>query len=233
VPSEPAQPEPQEPPAAPASRELRASDAERAQAVELLSRAVADGRLSVDELDGRVQSAYAVPTRRELGELIADVSTDKALDDPLTSTRVPTVVDDGADDKEWVVSILGGHERKGHRRIRRVCNVVNVLGGSEIDLSDAELSGPVTQINVYSVLGGCEIRVPDGVRVEVSKLAVMAGNEVNLGDVRPPAGAPLIRIRLVSIMAGASVERGRKLTKAERRQAREVLKTQRRDELDG
>ena len=90
---------------------------------------------------------------------------------------------------------MGGSERTGRWRVAERCNVVNVMGGSEIDLCDAELSDEVTAINVYSLMGGCEIRVPDGVEVQVSKFALMGGHEVELGNELPPPGAPIIRIR--------------------------------------
>ena len=46
--------------------ELRASDAEREQTVEVLRQAAAEGRLNVEELEDRLRSAYTVPTRRGL-----------------------------------------------------------------------------------------------------------------------------------------------------------------------
>lgn len=219
----------------PPSSELRASDAEREHAVEILSRAVADGRLSVDELDGRLQSAYAARTRRELASLIGDVSIDTELDRPAASTSRQgdgVAVREGPGGSGWIVSILGGHERKGYWRIARACTVVNVMGGSEIDLNDAELASLETQLNIYSLMGGCEVRVPDGVRVEVSKLALLGGNEVDLGVEHPPAGAPLIRIRIVSVMSGCEVRRGRKRSRAERRQDRALGEAERRGERD-
>jgi hypothetical protein len=52
---------------------IRASDAEREQTVALLRAAVAEGRLSVDELDERTASAYAAATRGELELLVDDL----------------------------------------------------------------------------------------------------------------------------------------------------------------
>jgi hypothetical protein len=192
--------------------------------VEILGRAATDGRLSVDELDGRLTSAYTARTRRELAVLIADVSIDPALEGPVTAGTGPggLMVREGPGGTGWVVSILGGHDRRGHWRIARTATVLNVMGGSDIDLCEVELSGRETQLNVYSVMGGSEIRVPAGVRVEVTKFALMGGHDVDLGDERPPADAPLIRMRILTLMGGVSVRRGPKQTRAERRQARDV-----------
>jgi hypothetical protein len=132
----------------------------------------------------------------------------------------------------WVVSIMSGHERRGRWRIAERCTVLNIMGGSEIDLNDVELSEPVTQLNVYSVMGGGEVRVPDGVSVEVSNIAIMGGNEVRLGDEVVGPGGPVIRIRLVSIMGGCGVYRGRKPLKQERRRKKELRDAESSDELD-
>jgi hypothetical protein len=53
--------------------EIRASDAERERVATLLRRHAADGRLDVDELDERLQRAYAARTRSDLVALTADL----------------------------------------------------------------------------------------------------------------------------------------------------------------
>ena len=63
----------------------------------------------------------------------------------------------------------------------------------------------MTVITVVSIMGGAEIHVPDNADVQVSKVGIMGGNDVELSDMPVPDGAPVIRIRLISIMGGASV----------------------------
>ena len=228
---------PTEPPLLPAhsNPDLRASDAERDLAIGALHEAVTEGRLSVDELEGRVQSAYTVRTRRELELLIADVSPQPLAGGPApapSERRDQLAVKEGPGGSRWVISILSGHERRGRWRIGQRCTVLNVMGGSELDLCDAELSDPITQLNIYSIMGGGEIRVPHGVDVQVSDVAVLGGNEVRLGDEVVAPGGPQIRIRLVSIMSGVSVRRGRKPSREERRGERELRRSEHRGELE-
>jgi len=52
---------------------VRASDAEREQAVALLQRNFADGRLTQAELEERAGAAYAAQTRAQLLDLTADL----------------------------------------------------------------------------------------------------------------------------------------------------------------
>ena len=204
--------------------ELRASDADRERVVEVLRLAASDGQLTVDELEERIPAAYAARTRKELERLTADLSAE-ALHDAAPSRGD---AGEGQSGTRWVVSIMGGHDKRGRWRLAPRCTVLNIMGGSDIDLNDAELAGPLTQLSMYSIMGGGEIRVPHGVDVQVSNFALMGGNDVKLGDEVAPPGAPAIHIRLVSIMGGSGVARGRKPTREERRRERELRKAQRR-----
>ena len=94
------------------------------------------------------------------------------------------------------------------------------MGGSDLDLNDAELAGEHVELTVFSLMGGSDIRVPDGLNVEVSDFALMGGNGVDIGDARPDPGGPVLHLRLISIMGGTDVRRGRKKSRAEKRAER-------------
>jgi hypothetical protein len=55
------------------ARGMRASDADRERAVEVLSSGFAEGRLPKDEYDARVHHAYTVPTRGDLEQVTAQL----------------------------------------------------------------------------------------------------------------------------------------------------------------
>ena len=199
--------------------ELRASDADRERAADTLRRAAGVGRLTMDELDERLNAAYDARTRAELELLVADVV---AEDEQEPAHRMP--VRRGAGGAKWIVSIMGGSDRKGRWRVGRTCTVVNVMGGSDIHLNDAELAADVVELRIFSLMGGSDVWIPDGLAVEVSEFAFMGGNEVRIGEARPGDGGPLLRLKLISIMGGTTVRRGRKKSRAERRLEREQRK---------
>jgi len=58
--------------------EVRASDVERETVVRMLRDHCAAGRLSIDELDERVERAYAAGTRGDLNRLVSDLPTEGA-----------------------------------------------------------------------------------------------------------------------------------------------------------
>jgi hypothetical protein len=194
--------------------DIRATDADRERTVGVLRASGSNGQLTVDELDQRVEAAYAAKTRGELERLVEDLG--ETRDRP---AGVP--VRPGDDGTHWVVSIMGGSDRKGRWRVGRTCTVVNVMGGSDIQLNDAEFAADVVELRVFSVMGGSDIWIPEGLDVEISEFAFMGGNEIRIGQARPGDGGPLLRLKLISIMGGSTLRRGRKKSRAERRLERE------------
>ena len=196
--------------------ELRASDADRERAAEVLRRAAGEGRLTMEELDERLTTVYETRTQRELDVLTADVVVaDEQRPPARRADRMP--VRHGEGGANWLISVMSGHDRKGRWRVGEHLKVINVMGGSSLDLNDAELTHDVTTITMFSLMGGGEIRVPEGLNVEVSDFAFMGGNDAKLGDHTPDPGGPLLRIRMISIMGGSDVKRGRRLGRAERK----------------
>jgi hypothetical protein len=203
------------------SPDVRASDADRDRVAEVLRHAAGEGRITVDELDERIDRAFAARTHGELAELTAD------LPQVAHAAATPALpVRPGEGGRRWLVSIMGGHDKRGHWRVGDRLISLNIMGGSDIDLNDAELSARETTIHVISIMGGATLRVPEGLDVRVSEFAFMGGNDVHLGA-RPPApGGPVVHVKLLSLMGGSDVKRGRRLTREQRRE----LKRQRRDQ---
>jgi hypothetical protein len=191
-------PERVEPPTDPAAAEvarLRASDDERNRVVELLGEHAAVGRLTLAELEERVQRAYAATTRGELATLTTDLP---AVAEPVVRQRPAA---------RWFLAVMGGSTRRGRRRLSGRLNVVAVMGGEDIDLREAEIEGDELVINVFSLMGGADIYLPDTVEVELSGPAIMGGNDEH-GSTRPARpGAPLIRIRSFALMGGVDIWR--------------------------
>lgn len=192
---------------------LRASDAEREHTVELLRRAAGEGRLDLEELDERLALAYATKTKAELERLTVDVVVPGTGGAPAPATPVTA----GPGGTRTIVSVMSGAERKGRWQIAPRLRVISVMGGADLDLSEAQLSDRVTRITVISIMGGADIRLPDGVEVQASKFGFMGGNDVRVSSTPPPPGAPVIELRLFALMGGNGVKQGRKLSKAQRR----------------
>jgi hypothetical protein len=174
---------------------VRASDDEREAVVARLRTAAGEGRLALDELAARLDRALAAVTRAELEPLTSDLPEQPASAPPAAKAR------------RWIVGIMGGGNHRGRWRIAARCTVVNVMGGADLDLTDAIVESSETEIRVFSLMGGSDIVVPDGVQVELSGFAFMGGNDLRLEDTSPPPpGAPVVRVRAYSVMGGTDVK---------------------------
>jgi len=184
----------------------RASDAEREAVVARLRDAAGEGRLTVEELDERIDAAYAARTRDELDPLTADLPDAGPGAWPAAVGEGMPVGAAGATAPSVVLGILGGGDRRGRWRVPERMTVVNVLGGADLDLREATLAAPEVEIRVFSLLGGSDVIVPEGVHVELGGFAVLGGNDLKLTGPAPPPGAPLVRVRAWSLLGGTDVK---------------------------
>ena len=180
---------------------LRVSDAERDEVVRTLGDHAAVGRLTLDELEDRSGRALTAKTRGELAILTSDLPREAgqaAGAGPVPSRRRPV---------RWMVAIMGGSQRRGRFRAVGSINAVAIMGGDEIDLREAEIEGGELTLNLFALMGGSNIYVPDSVEVEVGGFSIMGGHEEIGGQRTPRPGAPVIRIRVYTLMGGASIYR--------------------------
>jgi hypothetical protein len=179
--------------------EVRASDAEREATITRLRDAAGEGRLSLEELAERVEAADGARTRADLASLVADLPADSA---PAAAAEAPPT--------RRLYGILGGDTLSGRVRLGSECRVINVMGGADLDLTEAVLAEGEVTIRVFSLWGGSNIHVPDGVHVEHHGVGVLGWDKVEppAEGRQPPPGAPVVRVRSVSIMGGTDIKRG-------------------------
>jgi hypothetical protein len=180
---------------------LRVSDAERDEVVRSLGDHAAVGRLTLDELEDRSGRALTAKTRGELATLTSDLprQAGQAGGSDLVLSRKKPV--------RWMVAILSGSRRRGRFRVAGSINSVAIMGGNEIDLREAEIEGGELTVNLIAFMGGAEVYVPDSVELDVGGFSFMGGHEEVGSERLPRPGAPLIRIRVYNVMAGASIYR--------------------------
>jgi hypothetical protein len=191
----------------------RAADADRHATVEELRVAGGDGRLTVEEMEERLATAFAARTHAELDALLADLQGRKAL-----ATRASGVVSPpGAPETGVTVSIMGESSRRGVWHPAEVGRVFTVMGETSVDFNEAVLDRPVTKLRVFTLMGSSTVRVPDNVHVFVSKLSIIGSADVRLENPEIPADAPQLHLRLISIIGECSVRRGPRKPRRDRR----------------
>ena len=99
--------------------DLRATDADRERVAEQLRGAAAQGQLTFEELDERLDAAYAARTGRDLAPLTADLQAAGAVAAPAPADGTGVTVRRGPGGARWLVAIMGGTDvKRGPKRSR-------------------------------------------------------------------------------------------------------------------
>jgi hypothetical protein len=174
--------------------ELRASDADRDQAVIALREHTAAGRLTLEEFADRMGRAYEAKTVAELEELGRDLPAPAATRPQRKATR-------------FTGAVFGSTERTGHLRLPGSTLAVVVFGNVDLDLRRAELSGDVASVTAFLLFGNIDVYVPEGVEVDVGGLTVFGHRREWGRDVPSHAAAPLLRVKVFALFGTADVWR--------------------------
>ena len=193
---------------------LRASDADREQVATVLSTAYAEGRLTREEHDERLDQLLAARTFDDLIPITHDlvvVGTPAMVSasDPQQAFAIDT--SRATDESDKLVAIFGGVTRNGKWRIRKHSQALALFGGIDLDLRDAIFESSVVEISGFWCFGGLEIKVPEGIEVRDQTAGIFGGTDVrDVGE--PLPGAPTLVIKGMTLFGGVSV-RGPKPSK--------------------
>ncbi len=178
--------------------ELRASDADRERVVGQLREGSAQGRLTLEEFSDRVAKAYAARTGADLAVLVRDLPAAASATTAAVARRRP---------RRFTIAAFGNVQRTGRWRMAGSGFVAVAFADADIDLRQAELDGPVASLTAFVLFGNVDVYVPEGVDVDLSGIAVF-GHRREFGSELPvPPGAPLLRVRIVSLFGTGDVWR--------------------------
>jgi hypothetical protein len=207
----------------------------RQRIVDQLCAHYAAENLTDELLEQRLSQAFAATSLVELNALVADLPTEAPGSTAASSTAVALASADTVSDRQVIVAVMSGVERKGVWTPPRQLNVIAVMGGAELDFRSARFAPGVTEITCFAMMGGIQIILPPGVHVEQQGMGLMgAFTQTGSADEVPAADAPVLRIGGVAIMGGVEMEvrypgerRGdarkrERLARAERRAIRRI-----------
>ncbi|HEX3648078.1 MAG TPA: DUF1707 domain-containing protein [Pseudonocardiaceae bacterium] len=188
--------------------DLRASDADRERVAKILHNAMAEGRLTVDELDERLQTVYQTRTLGELVPITADLPVTGVTGTSVqpAARNVPSERIGGTPGPNASIALMSGFERTGNWVVPRYHTAVAIMGGGELDLTQARFAEAETTINAFTIMGGIEILVPDDITVRVQGFGFMGGFDHKASGDGPP-GSPVVTINGLAIMGGVEVKR--------------------------
>ena len=171
----------------------------RERAVQLLSHHYAYDRLTLDQVEARLERAYKARDIEELNALLADMPA-TASDQLTTGERplyqlAPEQSRGSVPEEQRLTSIFAEVKRRGSWAPPRRMRTLVVFGSMLLDLREALLHADVTEVNARVVFGELKVIVPPGVRVVSEGGAVLGSFDHNAPswDSLPP-DAPTVRI---------------------------------------
>ncbi|MFG2089837.1 MULTISPECIES: DUF1707 domain-containing protein [unclassified Spirillospora] len=193
----------------PATPEMRAGDADRERVAQVLRDAAGDGRLTLAELDERLDAVYAAKTYGELEPITRDLPAPGASPPPAPLSGAPDWRPlEGAPTWKSGIGIMSGFRRAGVWNVPRRFRAFAFWGGGKIDLREARFDEPETTIRALAVMGGFEIIVPDDITVHVKGLGIMGGFDQRASGPGVP-GAPTVVVKGLAFWGGVGVKRRR------------------------
>ncbi|NKQ58932.1 DUF1707 domain-containing protein [Amycolatopsis sp. K13G38] len=190
---------------------MRASNADRERVAQILHNAMSEGRITVEELEERLDTVYGAKTLAELEPPIADLPNVAAA--TAVQPAQPRALDNrigGAPGSQASVAVMSGASRKGNWVLPPQHNSFAFWGGVDIDLRSARFAERQSTITAVAIMGGIDIVVPDDIVVEVNGVGFMGAFESQeRGGVSqpPPPGAPVLKVNGFAFWGAVTVIR--------------------------
>ena len=167
----------------------------RRQILQRLADAYADDNLELAEYERRVRAAEHASTIAQLEALVADFPG--APGAPPRASAVPPAPTTGAS-----VTIMGERQLDVQAAQDLPRQVINVMGQTRIDLSDAPPG--VYELRVYNLMGELQVAVPYGTRINRTLLGLLSDVSVRPWKVKRTAAPARFTSHQVTL-AGVSL----------------------------
>ena len=191
--------------------QIRISDDDRHRVAEVLRQAAGEGRLDLEELDERLEAAYAAKVYADLVPILADLPGSHLPAVSGTTQPVPrpsgATTPAGRHDSSF--AMMGGQDRKGVWEVGPEHRAFTMMGGIDLDLREAVFGADEVVITAVAIMGGIDIYVNARTRVSVEGVGIMGAFDQARDKVEPQIGpdSPTVRVRGLALMAGVTVKR--------------------------
>ena len=177
----------------------------RESAIERLSEGFARDELSLDELERRVDQAFAALDEPALARLVADLEPSALPSLPRAALARAPLEPPARPTSRLALAIFGNVERR-LSGVLPGARVSAVFGNVELDLRDVTLPPGVTELEVRAVFGNVELTIAPTLAVECVGASVLGSFA---GVHRVPRGAsdePVLRIAGAAVLGNVEVK---------------------------
>lgn len=188
---------------------LRISDEDRHQVAEVLRQAAGEGRIDLDELDQRLEAAYAAKTYGELVPLTVDLPAHPSAQSVAPRAAQHRLVPTGGPAYVSSMAIMGECKRVGTWTVDGTHNAFALMGSIVLDLRQASFAQREVVINANAVMGEVKVLVDAATTVIVEGTGVMGEYSEQRPRVpfAPTDDSPVVRLRGFSLMGSVHVQR--------------------------
>jgi len=181
------------------SRGIRISDADRERAAARLQQALAEGRITLSELEERLAVVYAARYAADLLPPFADLPGDDVV--PVQ----PATAEPAATGQPLVLrSGMGTLRRSGPWTVPSRILVQSVMGSVILDFGDTTVP-PVVDVALELGAGSARLLLPDGASADVDGMVSGMGTVRSKVSSTPVPGRPHFRVHGRSAMGSVTV----------------------------
>lgn len=179
----------------------------REEVIDTLIYNYSHGVISSEAFERRLDKAMASQDHQTIYQLIDDLEHQQDPEISAQKERQFNVNYAASNNVEadTIVNILGGSTRSGQWTVPKEIRVISILGGSDIDFTDAIFTSPNVTIKVLCLFGGSDIFVPENVNV-ISKAFCILGGIDNTAPSISSRQAPTITIEGLVLFGGLDIK---------------------------
>ena len=181
----------------PPAANIRVGHRERDAVVAALQEAAGDGRLSMAELDDRLDAALQAKTYADLDVLVADLSVElpsRALTSALPQAQRPPSAGYSREDPLRLDGGMSSEKRRGAWTVPPFILINQGMGSVKLNCLEATPAAQLIEIEVIGGAGSIVLVLPEGWAVDADRLSKSWGSKSVDVPREPAPGKPLLLI---------------------------------------
>jgi hypothetical protein len=176
---------------------IRVGHRERDAVTAVLQEAAADGRLSMAELEERLEAALRARTYADLDPLVADLSVElpsRTLSGGHPQVKGPPAAGYSPEDPLRLDGGMSSEKRRGVWTVPPFIRINQGVGSVKLNCLEATPAAQLIEIEVIGGAGSVVLVLPDGWAVDTDRLAKAWGSKSVKVPREPAPGKPLLVI---------------------------------------
>ena len=181
----------------PPAGNIRIGHRERDAVAEVLQEAAGDGRLSMSELDDRLEAALQAKTYADLDPLVADLSVElpsQTLSSGRPRVQGPPPAGYSREDPLRLDGGMSSEKRRGAWTVPPFILINQGMGSVKLNCLEATPAAQLIEIEVIGGAGSIVLVLPDGWAVNTDRLSKAWGSKSVKVPGEPAPGKPLLVI---------------------------------------